>query len=145
MTMNLNDYPGHDDVNKTIRTLIMSLYFVILSVSVNVNGQMLSLRAPELFGTAPAYIVQSGNRLYGLIYMPSAAFVFDGTAGAKDISCRITQIAGEPIQQAEQPVPCYAMRRDGRWIGWIDFRGHERAFCAAPAGEQLPRVCRLRK
>ncbi len=140
--MKLLEYPGHDDVKKKTG-FILSLYLVMLSV--NLNGQMLSLRAPELLGEAPAYIVQSGDRLYGLIYAPGAAFTFEGMTSARDISCRITQIAGEPIQQAKQPVPCYAMRRDGRWIGWIDFRGHERAFCAAPLGEPLPRVCRLRK
>ena len=141
--MNLIETPGHADVNRTLRTMLLSLYCLIFSV--NINGQLLTLRAPELIGTAPAYIVRSGDRLYGLIYAPGAVFAYQGTASAKDISCGLTQIAGEPIQQAEAPVPCYAMLRDGRWIGWIDFRGHERAFCAAPAGERLPRVCKLRK
>ncbi len=140
MNIKIIDYPGHADVNKITRSMLLSLYFAVLSV--NVNGQVMSLRAPELFGTAPAYIVRSDRTLYGLILAPGAGFTFEGTVGEKDIVCRITQIAGEPIQQAEQRVPCYAMHRGDRWIGWIDFRGHERPSCAAPTEGRLPRVCR---
>lgn len=140
--MRLTEYPGHADVNKKTRTLLLSIYFVMLSV--NVNGQMLSLRAPELFGDARAYVVRSGSGLYGLIYAPGAAFTFQGSLGERDLACSITQIAGEPIDQANGPVPCYAVQRDGRWIGWIEFRGQERAFCGAASIAELPRICRLR-
>lgn len=141
--MRLSEYPGHDDMNRSTRRIVLSIYVLVLSVSV--NGRMLSLRAPELFGDARAYVAQSGRGLYGLIYAPGAAFVFRGDLGDRDLSCSITQIAGQPIDQADGPVPCYAVQRGGRWIGWIQFRGGQRAFCGAASIDELPQICRLRK
>ncbi len=150
--MNLLDFSGHDDMNKRARTLILSLYAVLASV--NVNGQAMIMRAPELFGDARAVVIRSDDSLFGLISSPGALFVFRGRIEGRELSCLITQIAGPRVtgeiidgkytHGSELPVPCYARFRNGRWTGWIDFRGHPRAFCAADQTARLPEICRLR-
>lgn len=150
--MNLLDFPGHDDMNKRIRNLILSIYIILFSV--DINTQTLVMRAPELFGDASMYLVRSRDAMYGVISAPGALFAFNGEIEQKEITCKIIQIAGERVRGeyikgkyehgVEAPVPCYAVLRNGKWIGWIDFRGHKRAFCAADSLIQLPDVCRLR-
>lgn len=128
-------------MRKGTRGLMLGIY--VLALSVNVNGQTLAMRAPELFGDAQAVLVRSDGSLGGLIYAPGALFAFEGSIGTKDVTCTITQIGGAPIDGAERPVHCYAAIRAGKWIGWIDFRGSRRKFCAAAEVGALPASCRL--
>lgn len=153
--MLFNDFnPGHDDMNRKVRNAVLSLYLLTFTVNVNVGAQALAVRAPELFGDGQAITLQTDTSLVGLIFAPGTVFAIVGSTSERDVSCRIVQLAGErvrgevingqPTVGSEVPVPCYLFRRGGQWIGWIDFRGHERAFCAAPSADDLPAVCRLR-
>lgn len=139
--MNLTTWPGHDAMNRTVRTVLFSMYFAALSM--NVNGEALSVRAPELIGDGRAYVVQSGQAITGLVVSPAGVFTIAGSLGSRDMACSLTQISGEPIEGADHPVRCYLMRRGAKWVGWIDFRGSLRKFCAADQVEALPAACRL--
>ncbi len=109
------------------------------------DGGSFAFRAPELLGDAPAYLVRAGDHLAGLISADgSYLFAFTGMIDGREISCRITQIGGERIHDAEAPIPCYALERDGRWTGWIEFRGHQRKFCGADQVDHLPASCMLK-
>ena len=142
------------DFNTFNRTLLFAFYFLILSVEPRVGSRTMAVRAPELFGDGQAALLQSDTAWIGLIHTPDALYVISGARGSQDIACRIIQIAGQrssgevingqPTQGSEVPVPCYLFRRGGKWVGWILFRGHERAFCAAESAAQLPVICRLR-
>ncbi len=102
-----------------------------------------AFRTPELFGDAQAVLVEREQVLYGLIYNADFIGVITGTMEAKELTCQIRQLAGEPVQDLEGAVPCFARRRGDRWLGWIHFRGHPRKFCGAPEISSLPEICRL--
>lgn len=129
-------------MNAVERLLAFALYSVMLSVQ---PPAPMAISAPELFGDASAYVVDLGGSAFGVIFNDGYAAVITGTWYGRELTCEIRQAGGVQVVGAEAPVPCYVMRREDKWIGWIDFRGHQRKFCAGPSLDRMPATCRLGK
>lgn len=90
--------------------------------------------APELFGEGKMYAIGG----LGYIAAWGGWIIYNGSK-----TCVIVQVSGERIDGADKPIPCFTRQKngDGRFVGWIDFRGHRRKFCGAGDPLNLPRKC----
>lgn len=114
-----------------------------------------STRTPELLGDAPAVFLRFQGSLVGVLWNDEPVHTMEGEevytgfllygSGERNIQCRLVRAWGGEIAGAKDPIPCFMRwHQNGRFQGWIDFRGHERAFCGGPNESELPQNCRLR-
>lgn len=100
---------------------------------------------PELLGDANAVFVKMGSRLIGVTWSNYAGFWVYGNGSEDLIQCRLVHALGGAIVDVNGPIPCLMQwNQTGRFQGWIDFRGHPRAFCGVSSAETFPANCRLR-
>ena len=87
---------------------------------------------PELLGDASAIFIKMGTRVIGVTWSAYAGFWVYGNGAQDLIQCRLVHAFGGAIEDVNGPVSCLMQWNDtGRFQGWIDFRGHARAFCVA--------------
>jgi hypothetical protein len=101
------------------------------------------LRAPELFGDGRAYVFGAGGYTVGVVDT-WGTWLLTGTTTGNETTCKLRQVGGDRIKGVvDGVVPCFMrMKRESRFTGWIDFRGHARPFCGARDSESLPRKCK---
>lgn len=89
-------------------------------------------RTPELLGDAPIVLIKFPDRLIGFTWNNYALFFIHGR-GSERVQCQMEQVGGGPIYQYQDGgLNCLIVWRGAaKFRGWIDFRGHERAFCGA--------------
>lgn len=101
-----------------------------------------NVRTPELFGEGRLYSFQIGNRMFGVI-RAWGVWTIRGQVTEGRVNCRINQILGEPINDAQGNIPCHmVLKSDSRFNGWIDFRGQLRPFCGAKDKTKIPYKCK---
>lgn len=101
---------------------------------------------PELLGYDVSIVLLrlSENRVVGLVWNDYAMFLLRGT-GDRNVVCTLSHLAGGEVGGAEQEIPClFVWSSENKFRGWIDFRGHPRAFCGAASGFDFPSLCKLR-
>lgn len=114
------------------RALLLLPLLLLLAVPV----QSFEVQAPELFGDGTMYVM-GGQRFAGFVSAWGGWLIY-GTRH----DCRIVQLYGTPIGGAEKPVPCHMVfKKQNRFTGWIDFRGHTRKFCGATDRTNIPPKC----
>ncbi len=118
------------------RSACLLIFIVTLICSVCLLIDVMIVCTPELFGNGTMYIFRIRDRFAGYIDAWGGWIIYGSVT-----DCRIVQITGEQISDAEQPVPCHMNFNGNKFRGWIDFRGHPRAFCGASSMEQLPQKC----
>lgn len=129
--------------------LFIVVVFVVGVVMLFVTGvwQLWSGRTltPELMGEAQTIILRAPESVDGLIWNGYAVFYLRGEGEGNRFSCSLRKIWGGDFYQLDGVVSCEMLwNQTGRFQGWIDFRGHQRAFCGAPGQETMPANCRLR-
>ena len=122
---------------------MIAIVFYTMLLSMNAGVKVQALRTPELFGDANAVMVYSGSELHGFIFNKDFGGIIAGTISGNEVTCRISQVSGETIKDVNGFVACYAIVKDEKWTGWIEFRGHHRKLCGARSIEKLPATCRL--
>ena len=128
------------------KIIFLGLCAVLLWLMATLKN-MQSVLTPELFGSAKMVTLTSVLPVFnhsGLIFNQDVGFVFWGSREEDNAHGRMYQIWGGRILDGEQPIPFFLHDTGPRFSGWIDFRGHPRAFCGSDPGYDLPLVCRWR-
>lgn len=124
-----------------MRTGLLILLAVLIIACIWLRPWIGISRTPELLGDAPIVLFRSGDSIFGLMWNGYALFWLEGH-GDQRVECTLTRIAGGEVGGAGESIACLMVWRDaGKFRGWIEFRGHPRAFCGVELGADFPRVC----
>ena len=124
-----------------IKTLLTGL---LLLLSLFMRADLYHVRAPELFGNGQMLIVESASgRTLGLV-RAWGWYAIIGLRGPEGhIHCRLIQLTGTVHDARGIAIPCRVkIMKNGKFQGWIDFRGHTRPFCGAQRPGRFPK-CKL--
>lgn len=140
------------------RPIIVGVKYIILVVVAFVimfsliNTGISVTRSPELLGDSSALLLNVAGSVIGFVWNDYAGFLLYGHMENNRTQCALTHAwgghfgnydaYGNPIPDSK--IPCLLVWRDAKFRGWIDFRGHERAFCGATSQDKLPDVCMWR-
>lgn len=129
--------------NKVVRLLIYSALIIgAIFLFARLFLWFGEIRSNELIGRAPIVLLKLPDQVIGFTWNDYAGFFIHGR-GEDFVQCEIEQVWGGPIgDYTEGGLICLMVwRSEGRFRGWIDFRGHPRAFCGAELNLDLPETC----
>ena len=126
-------------INGPTAALILGALMLVLLIAFSWSGH---IRSDELIGRAPIILLKLPGQVVGLTWNHYALFFIHGR-GDEFVQCQIEQVLGGPIGgYVDGGLNCLIVWTNPvKFRGWIDFRGHPRAFCGAKNDVDLPQEC----
>jgi hypothetical protein len=128
-------------MNKNLNISIV-LNVIVIVACLFVLLRFEQVRTPELFGDATMVTLRGLGG--GVIVNDSYVFMFREHMSDAISTGEMTQILGKKIEDVDGSIPYlrHYNKANTKFTGWIDFRGHERAFCGYKDEQGYTMPCR---